>query len=170
MNDLTILARRINEREKDIEALRKLAIEKVNDTLREVLLQGQDLIEMKSRCRHGTWLNQLRVTCPMVSERRAERYMALARSVANGASVDEAQSLRSLLAICGMEGEEERQEPKRWPSYLEAIGRLSKVVGYVTKFPVAQWPSEGVDKFREQLFPIARELWPDKFTDTDKHI
>jgi len=75
----------------------------------------------------------------------------------------EATSLREAMVLCEMEGERERAEPKQWPPYLEAVGRLSKLVGYVDRFPVDTWPAEGLDKFRAELEPIATKLWPDKF-------
>jgi len=168
MNELITIARRINERETTIETLRKQTLDKVNATLCEVLLQGQDLIEMKARCAHGNWINWLRVNCPTLSERRAQRYMALARSASARQQVGEAQSLRNLLMLCDMEADRTQADPKRWPSYMEAIGRLSKLAGYVKRYPIMQWPNEGVEKFREEMLPLARGLWPDKFADEDK--
>jgi hypothetical protein len=163
MNNLVALARRINDREEAIEALRRQSVNKVNETLAEVLLQGQDLIEIKARCAHGNWQSWLRANCPKLSLRSAQRYMALAAKAPGVERLTESDSLRAALALCDLEGADQKSGPKQWPPYMEAIGRLSKLVGFVTRFPVTQWPDEGLDKFREELQPIAALLWPDRF-------
>ena len=163
MNDLVPYARRINDREKVIEELRAQTVGKANETLCEVLLQGQDLLKVKASLPHGSWLTWLRAHCPKLSERRAQRYMALAAKAPGTAALSEADSLRHALALCDMEGEREQAEPRQWPAYLEAIGRLTKLAGYVKKHPIEQWPQEGVERCREELLPLASALWPDRF-------
>ncbi|HEV2210837.1 MAG TPA: hypothetical protein VG167_18850 [Verrucomicrobiae bacterium] len=160
---LQALSRRINDREDAIQVLRKRTVQSANDTLCEVLLQGQDLIEAKARCAHGLWLPWLRANCPKVSDRSAQRYMALAARAPELAQLKEAESLRAALALCDLEGETERQEPRRWPSWQEAILRVSKLRGYVEKNPITHWPAEGVEKFRQEFEPIARAIWPERF-------
>jgi hypothetical protein len=161
--ELVTLARRINSREETIQQLRRRTVGCVNETLCEVLLQGQDLLEMKARCRRGDWTHWLRVNCPTVGLRSAQRYMALAAH-GSGGELQEADSLRAALSLCNLEGEAEKTEPKRWPAYQETILRISKLRGYVERNPIKAWPKEGIEKAQEELEPIARELWPDKFT------
>lgn len=166
ISQLTALARRIKSREETIEALRARTLQGVYQSLAEVVLQGEDLIKVKALCPHGNWLPWLRVNCPKLSERRAQRYMALARKAPRAADLSEADSLRSALALCDMEGDSSGpQQPKRWPPFMEAIGRLSKLVGFVNRFPITQWPSDGLDKFRDELKPVASLLWPERFKD-----
>ncbi len=161
--ELITLARRINQREEAIELLKKKAIEGASEAVTEALLQGQDLIAAKARCAHGTWEAWIKVNCPKLSYRTAARYMALAAKLPRVAELQAAGTLRAALALCELEGEQTKAESKQWPPYLEAIGRLSKVIGYVERHPIEQWPSEGRDKLREDLKPIVAALWPDKF-------
>jgi len=162
--ELISLSRRINDREEVIESMCKRTLASVNETLCEVLLQGQDLIEMKARLPHGHWINWLRAHCPKLSIRRAQRYMALASRAPVTAHLTEADSLRAALALCDLEGHQQHQDPKRWPAYLEAISRLSKLRAYVENNPIIKWPDEGLARFRVEFEPIAQQLWPDKFT------
>ncbi len=160
--ELSTLARRINGREQNIEEMRKRTVNSVNETLCEVLLQGGDLIEFKARCQHGSWLVQLRANCPKLSQRRAQRYMALASKAPN-IQLEEADSLRMALALCSLEGEEVNGTPRRWPAYQETILRISRLWCYVEKNPINAWPQEGLEKAKEVLEPLARAFWPDRF-------
>lgn len=162
--ELANLARRINGREQAIEAMRLRTIKSVNETLCEVLLQGQDLIKSKAHCHHGAWLYWLAANCPKISLRRAQRYMSLADKAESIPNLREADTLRAALALCDLEGESSDDKKARgWPAYQEAILRLSKLRGYVDRNPIQSWPREGLEKFREDLEPIARSLWPERF-------
>ena len=164
MNDILSLARRINEREEVIDRLRKLSLSKACETITEAVLQGQDLLRAKAALPHGQWLPWLARHCPRVGEREAQRYMRVASNPARVSDLVKAGSLRGALALLE-EGEPTKGEKdvRRWPPYIEAIGRLSKLAGYCERCPIEKWPAEGVDKFREEMLPIAQKLWPDKF-------
>lgn len=165
MTDLVTIARRINDREEAIGILKKQTLDKAAEALREVLLQGSDLLKVKATLRHGQWLNWLTSHCPLVSARTAQDYMRLAANPQRAADFIAAGSIRQALALLerAEPGEGEDKNPKRWPPYIESIGRLSKLLGYVERFPIQQWPSEGIEKFRQDLQPLAARLWPDKF-------
>lgn len=160
---LAKIAKRINEREENIQALKSRAVGAVNESLCEALFQGQDLLELKAKVAHGNWQNWLRANCPKLSLRTAQRYMALAAKAPEIGSLQEADSLRAALALCELEGAKQGQSPKQWPAYIEATSRLNKLAGYLERNPLDAWPSEGIDKFRAELQPIAERLWPDKF-------
>lgn len=164
MTDLVTIARRINDREETIGMLKKLTLDKAADALREVLLQGGDLIKAKASLRHGHWLPWLLKNCPAVGERQARTYMRLAADPQKAADFIAAGSIRQALALLeDQKDEEEKKQTRQWPPYMESIGRLSKLVGYIERFPVQSWPREGLEKFREDLKPLAQTLWPEKF-------
>jgi hypothetical protein len=165
MTELTTIARRINDREQAIAMLKNQTLDKATEALRELLLQGADLMQAKAALRHGQWQSWLLLHCPTISERTARLYMQLASNRQRVADLVSARSIRLALAMLDEPDEAgEDKQPKRWPPYLEAAGRLSKLVGYVERFPFIAWPSEGLEKFREDLQPIAAKLWPEKFT------
>lgn len=161
--ELRTLARRINAREEAIEGLKKRALDSAADTIKEALLQGQDLVKLKHTLPHGQWLTWLSLHCPKIGERTAQVYMRLASNPQRAADFISAGSIRQALALLEEPAGKTETQTKQWPPYLEAIGRLSKLVGYVERFPVDQWPEEGLEKFRGDLEPIAKRLWPEKF-------
>lgn len=165
MTDLVTIGRRIRDREETIRSLKKQTLNKAAETISEVLLQGADLLKVKRSLEHGQWLLWLASHCPDISARTAQDYMKLASDPRVAADLIQAGSIRQALALLerGEENTDKKGEPRQWPPYLEAIGRLSKLVGYVDRFPIDKWPNEGLDKFRQDLEPIAARLWPEKF-------
>lgn len=163
--DLVPLARRINEREDVIQAGKQSAITSASAVVAEVLLQGQDMLRVKNSLAHGKWLPWLAKHCPKISERMAQHYMRLASNPNKVAQLEKANSLRQALGLLeDSKDGKTKGEPKQWPPYMEAIGKLSKLVAYVNKFPATHWPEEGLTKFRSELEPVAAMLWPDKFS------
>ena len=166
---LAKLARQIKEREDVIDHRKRLMIGEGIEALKEILLQGRDLALAKAVCAHGKWLPWLAANFPKSTD-TAQRYMRLAANTDRVRHLLEnpggsAPSIRSALLACFPdEGEAgEGKEPKSWPPYLEAIHRFSKVFGYIGKHPLAEWPQEGKVKLQEELLPVAKELWPDRF-------
>ena len=164
MTDLVAIARRINDRESTIGMLKKQTLDKAADALREVLLQGSDLLRVKAQLKHGQWTPWMASHCCGISERTAQDYMRLASNPQRAADFIAAGSIRQALALLERNDcSGDKKQTKQWPPYLEATGRLSKLIGYVERFPLEQWPSEGLEKFKEDLQPIVSKLWPDKF-------
>jgi hypothetical protein len=76
----------------------------------------------------------------------------------------ESGSIRAFLALCNPEDSDgETKEQRETPPYLQGIGMTIKLVGYIGKHPLADWPSEGKEKLRADLEPVAKELWPERF-------
>jgi hypothetical protein len=71
--DLAALAAEINAEHRAGEA----AARKGMDHFRKA---GAALLRAKASCRHGEWLPWLAKSCPYLNERKAQRYMALAKS------------------------------------------------------------------------------------------
>lgn len=166
LQKLHAIARRINSREDTLEAIKGQAVGVANQAICEAMLQGQDLIAAKAECSHGDWCSWLAVHCPKVSRRTAKRYMALALKGPRVAQIDQAQSLREAMALCEMEGMDSDvapKETKQWPPYMQALQRLARCLDVVTDNPITNWPGEGVDELRQQLQPIATQLWPERF-------
>jgi hypothetical protein len=164
--DIMHLVRRINAREDSIQEKRTDTVARINGMLCEVLLQGQDLILLKARVQYGTFENTVTLHCPKVGLRQAQRYMLLASKAPDLDGLDETKSLRQALALCDTPVEQDKK-PKKWPPFLEAVSKLSKLCGYVKTNPIANWPDDGRAKFRSELEPIARELWPERFNTTE---
>jgi hypothetical protein len=152
---LDALAREINQREETIATFRGQVVERLNQAGAEIILQGQALLRAKAELPHGMWMDWLRSHCPKVAIRNAERYMHRAAN----------PCLRDLYhLLCAGEEEPKKQpEQRAWPAYIEAIGRASKFIGYVSRFPIEQWPDEGRDRLRSEMEPVAKALWPERW-------
>jgi molybdopterin/thiamine biosynthesis adenylyltransferase len=165
MNSIQLknLSRQINKREENIQELRKRTSDNCNATICEVIQQGHDLIQAKASLSHGQFADWLSAHCPSISHRTANLYMRVASNAQRIKNLTEAGSLRAALLLCDDEPATGNAEPRSLLPYLEAISRASKFLSFVTDHPLSQWPSEGLDKLRQDMQPIAAQLWPDRF-------
>ena len=163
---LRSLASEINSGEQAIEILKTQTLDKADALGCEIRLQGMRLIQAKALVAHGNWLAWLAEHCPRTGERMAQRYMAVAKHAETNPScvtdIDRAKSLRECCSLL-TNGESKLTKSKHWPAYLEAIGRSSRLARFLEANPLKDWPEEGIVKLREDLLPIAKALWCDKF-------
>jgi hypothetical protein len=165
--ELGDIARSISEREATIDSLKRQTVDKANQAVTEAILQGQELIKARSMVPHGLWEEWLKVNCPTVSMRNAQRYVSLAKQIATHVSLlNDADSIRSALALIADQrpiDKVQELEERKWPTYLEGIYRASKWLGFIERNPLDKWPDEGKTKLKEDLEPVAKALWPEKF-------
>lgn len=166
-NDLVKLAKEIREREEVIVAVKAKTIERANEWICEVVLQGQCLNKAKALLQHGTFIEWLRIHCPTIGHTTAWRYMRVAThwGLMTERVLHETVSLRAALSLCDAAAnpDEENEVPKVIPPYLEGLSRGAKFAAYLTKYPLRSWPEAGRAKLRSDLSPLVAELWPDKF-------
>ena len=135
------------------------------------MLQGQSLLKAKACLTHGMWLDWLHVHCPLISARTATSYMRVASNQQRAADFDDrVTSLRTALFLCAAEDRQAAEpakatngEARSWPAYLEAISRVGKLIAFILKHPLKEWPAAGLEELRKLLFPLAAQLWPEKF-------
>lgn len=154
---LLTLAKQINEREETIEAIRGRVEETLRQAAPEIILQGQTLLAAKAHLKHGDWQTWLKAHCPKVSERNARRYMARAAN----ATLSDYYHL-----LCDTEEEHATTESTQWLPYVEALNRVTRLRTYLSKCPISKWPEAGRIRLKEEIEPIARELWPVRFAET----
>ncbi len=154
----------INAREKNIEELEKRTRSVASDWLREAVLQGQDLNKLKSGVKVD-WQPLFDTGRLSLIPGKATIYMRIASTCSRGQLQDDGR--QQLLTLFSYDEEQqhthEDKQPKQWPGYIEAIARASRFVGFVERVPLKQWPAEGVKRLKEQILPIASELWPERF-------
>jgi hypothetical protein len=152
----------VNSRQEIIEAMEKQVLDKGNEWLREVIIQGGELIAIKHEVGHGNFTklfdSQISVSYPT-----AARYMKVAANISHVRDLDGATSLRQALAICYQAGHGEAEPKQQWAAPVQAIFRLNRFNDYVLRHPINQWPQENIEELRTQLQPIVTQLWPDKF-------
>jgi len=158
---LTSLAREISDRQETLELLEKKVEDSGSEYVCEAILQGESLMRVKELVGHGNFLNWVRIHCPTVTQRHAQRYMLIAR---NAPRVSQMPSLRAALLLCRTNGEQPNGKPQSWPAYIEALGKATRFIGYIERHPLQGWPEEGKEKLKGELLPIAAALWPEKFS------
>jgi len=153
----------INKRERNIEDMEKRAFSVMADWLTEVTLQGKELIAIRENVEHGSWRRMFGNTIRIHYE-KAKRYIRVAENIDKIPELKNARSMAQALALIAERSESESAgPPQRFPEYIEAITRAAKLVGFIERVPFQQWPSEGLTRLKEQMLPIAQQLWPDKF-------
>lgn len=133
-----------------------------------VALAGKSLLIAKATVRHGEFMDWLSSNCPTLSYDQAAKYMVVARNWESVAALEESTTMREALLLCSGERTKtngSHREP--WPAYLEGVRRITRVMEFVEKHPVTDWPDEGRDELKIQLEPVARALWPEKFTNSN---
>lgn len=166
-NELHALAKKINEREETIQALRGKIFETGSEAGTEIILQGQDLIKAKDTIAHGLWIDWLKAHCPRVSERTAQHYMAIARNPQRVALLKAGIPSRDLFGALEINGGDDDQQsggkPKVYLPYMQTLYLFTRAVKYIGTHPLKECPEETRDELRKELEPIAAELWPDRF-------
>jgi len=156
-------AREIQTNWETIDLLERQVTDKGTEWIREMALQGQRLIHVKTQLRHGDWLPwcEAHVGVPY---QKVNQCMVIAANFTRVQNLQSSESLRQALLLCAHTAHvETKTEPRRWAPFIEANLKLTKYVGYVERFPVASWPSESQQAAREKLLPVVAALWPDKF-------
>lgn len=156
---LNSLAREIIERQDTLELLERKVEDTGSSYVCEAILQGECLIRVKQMVGHGNFMNWVKIHCPTVSHIHCNRYMLIAK---NSARVKNMPSLRAALLLCRNETNG-NGSTKSWPAYIEALGKAAKFLGYIERHPLQSWPTEGKEKLKGDLLPLAAALWPEKF-------
>jgi hypothetical protein len=161
-HELQERAKQINELEFEIQEGKRRVEEGATFTVQRIIECGQLLEQCRiTVAKSGHWLSWL-AAHTAISERMAQHYIRIAKDPKR---VSGAQSLRDAIRMLSSgdgEAKQGKTERELLP-YLEALGRVHKLVGYIGRNPVREWPQEGREKLREDLEPIARELWPERF-------
>lgn len=162
VQDLRGIVTRIRKRQPVIDQLLHRVHSAADEYLAEIVLQGHDLLAAKARVKFGDWMDYVATNIPEMSHSTANNYMRIAAHWQHSQSIGASSQRQALLLCAGLEGQEIKLEsPKRsWVPYIEGLGRANKLVGYVEKNPLTQWPAEGIEQLREDLEPLAGDLWP----------
>jgi hypothetical protein len=162
--ELISLARGISRREQTLLGLEEKTMADCAEWLREAILQGADLNAARARLKHGEWLDWLKVNCSTVHYLKANRYMHLAANLSRVKDLTGAESLRQALALCGVPVEGAPKEIGQGSlPYIEGISKCNKFVSFLGRHELSSWPPEGRAQLKEDLEPIAKQLWPERF-------
>lgn len=172
-NQLTQIAREINEREEVIDLQRRRLAEAGSSLLCEVIFQGEALLKVKQILKHGDFMPWVATHCPLISHATANTYMRLHWKFANSTKEKQAQVLdaasmrEAMLLLCAPEKptEGEAKKAPSWPHWLQCTNFVGKFAKILKSNPLEKWPPEGRENLRVLLEPVAAQVWPEKFRD-----
>lgn len=155
--ELHTLAKSINDREQSITQLKGRVSDVSGQAVTEAILQGDELSKVKHMLDHGMWLPWLKVHCPMIGERMAQKYIRLAEKYALNpnlnSDLDQCRSIDEALGLFANSKQLESGVVKKMTEDMQAlylVNRMSvRVVDYLTSHPlediVARNPSAYVE-------------------------
>lgn len=157
---LAHLAEDIERREGQLTAIKSELHAMAKDAVKLAIAQGRDLERARGMVPRDLWDDWLSRHCPMAAV-SATRWMRLAANPPDLAQ-PEFPAIRETLGY--LIERRELKEQTSWPDYLHGIARAAKLLNFVRSHPLKGWPDEGREQLKEDLLPVAKELWPDRFS------
>lgn len=161
-------SREISELENDLEISGRALKSGASSWAYQAIQIGWILRKVRAELKHqNLWQEWIVNNCRKTSVRSAFVYRQMsevydASDEKQREQLLESGSIRAFLRESAeiqakVEGEK-KPEPKSWPPYLEALGRIGKVVGYMEKHPWSEWPEEGRAKAKEDVEGLVRPM------------
>ncbi len=151
------LIRRVNSREEGINSQADELIRHANALVAEMMLQGHDLLRIRG-LDEKSWTSLFHDGAIKFTARRALTYISCARRNEN--------SLRQALLLFDPATTvqlEEGADQTKWSDDVAGIGRVTKLVGWLTDHAWDKWPQVSKTRLRDELLPMAKHLWPERF-------
>lgn len=145
---LEVLATRLRDREKQIDAAVDRAVHMAAEPVRLAIEQGEDLLKAKAQVKHGQWLPWLKENFPK-SERRARDYMDLYNRREKLAKSNP-KSIEDAFRMLGMLPEVEHRQ-------VEMVGISIPAIVQRLNF-IAEWNTKESDQLNDWETPRLREL------------
>ena len=160
--ELKTLARRINDRQEEIDGLKNQLNDLANTLGRTLRLQGQDLKLAREEIKPGLWLDWLASHCPKTSARTASFAMNVA-SRQNAADFDQCDTWKECYQLARAEAPEVKPEPRPWPTApsLRVLNMLEAWIDALGSAPLEKCSPAILERYREHLLPIVKVLWPE---------
>jgi len=157
INELAPLAKRMREREENIQRQRNKAVAEIGETVALIQEQGRDIVAAKAKLGKAVrWSEWLVNHVPTLPEALASRY----ERVATEQLTDPRQCVFAVLLPENREPKPERIEPAAWET---AWGYVHKLARVIRDEPFEKWPDAQVRATRAEIEPLAKKLWPERF-------
>ena len=158
INDLQPIARRMRERQEQIEADKKEAFKRIGDLIVLAAEQGQDCLLAKTKLgKNLKWSDWLHAHVPQLSEADAAKY----ERITTEQLIDPRQCVFAFLPPAERDtAPTERTPPK---SFEVVAGYITKLKATLRDDPIEKWPQDRVALTRKELEPLVCKLWPERF-------
>ncbi len=158
INDLQPIAKRLREREEQIEAGKTNLYAKIGELTELAYEQGRDLLLAKTKTGKAVKFSEwLHIHVPNLGAQQASKYERVA--------VEQLTDPRQCIFAFLPPGDEARDLPTRSkPAPWEVgWGYASRLISLTKTKPIADWPSQQREYLATELEPLAKTLWPEKF-------
>ncbi len=155
------LIRQVNRREEGINAQAEELRHRAYSLLAEMMLSGHDLMRIRG-LDEKSWTALFHEGQIKFTARRALTYISCAKRKDN--SFRQALLVFDPATTDAIEDEAQAEDRTKWSDDVAGIGRVTKLVGWLTDHAWDKWPQVSKTRLRDELLPMARHLWPERFT------
>ena len=157
---LPALAKRLQERERQLEGLKSLALDGIRDVAIVAIQHGQDLLFAKDTL-GPEWREQLTAQGYQGQEHLIDGYMRLASKVRDLNELSDPNKYKQALLSCGLlpEPDGATHEPSQKPAdtFLRHVNRVVQLFNQATtELPIARWDSTRKQMAKQQLEPLVK--------------
>ena len=135
------------------------AVARAGEAIAAVIACGNLLMQAKSLCRHGEWLDWLEAHCGEIHRATAARYMSLAVK-ARDLDLECAKTIRQAYVLAELLPEpdpSERSESPEPSPYLVHVARLERSITLsFAKRPITTWTPDERALLKERLAPLVQ--------------
>lgn len=125
---------------------------------------GNNLLLIKKTVGHGNFETWMESNLPELSESTYQRYMLIARKWNTTPELAESGSLRSALALClDSDTDKDKTPARHWDPDIDGLKRATTFRRFLDDHPFEAWPAENRQALKEEIEPLAKRLWPEKF-------
>lgn len=157
IHELNSLARSMRDRQEAINASVRRVTTDMSEAIALAAEQGQDCLRAKIKLPKGVrWSEWLKAHVPTLDESTAAKYERVSTEHLD----DVRQCLFAFFPPAQQKQIAQRTPPQPWES---AWGLVSKFKRALIDAPIDGWPREQVNAARDELEPVARLLWPERF-------
>ena len=158
INELNSLAADMRDRQEAICSAVRNVTKDMSDAIALAAEQGQDCLKAKIKLPKGVrWSEWLRAHVPNMDEAQAARYERVSTEHID----DVRQCIFAFFPPTPQKQIVERIKPNPWE---HAWGYVSKFKRTLIDAPINDWPAAQVEATRNELEPVAKVLWPERFT------
>lgn len=156
INALAPVAKRLRERQEQINAKLRKWQEITCAAISDAADQGRDIVDAKTKLNGGLrWSEWLHAHVPTLSDAQAVKYERLA--------VEQLTDLRQcVFALLPPSEHEAQPERDKAPTWEVAWGYITKLKRLIDK--PDEWTEQRLHLARAQLAPLVKKLWPEGFS------
>jgi len=159
ITELQPIARRMRERQEEINRGKRDAFARMGDVIASVFEQGQDITLAESKLGKAMTLDDwLSGHCPALNSTEAKRYQRVSKERLT------VEQCRFLFTDFNADVKQIETPQRIPPNPRESLwGKIAKLGSAFKAIDLSAWSKTEIDLTRAELEPVAKKLWPERF-------